>query len=125
MFGRGGWPHPGLDGQTVRHIDRAGYGDAHVRARGDDLPLARIGAIGGRGHSQVAVARAGRIAVSVDQSDQAGGEAGGFATDHEADGLARLNAEAVGVAKQDRCRRGHGTDHRTRHVPRGITCETT
>jgi hypothetical protein len=62
-------------------------------------------------HHLLLVARSSRALVALDQSDQTRAVARHIGANHEADGLARRDAEVVGVTEQrrNRGRRGHPT----------------
>ena len=91
----------------LAQVERGFDGYSYVGSRRTDLAFARILAIRRARRGLLAIARAGRIVVTVDQSHQPRVEAGRLTTDHEAKGVAWLSAEAVGIPKQDRCRCWH------------------
>ena len=66
----------------------------------DGLGAAGVFAVDGRRDFALLVAGAGGRLVAVDQSHEVGAEAGVFAADHEADGVAGGGAEAIGVADE-------------------------
>ena len=73
-------------------------GHDRVRAERQLLPPPGVLAVGGRVDDHFLDAGTGRVGVAVDQPDDVRPVARHFAADHEPDGLARLHAQAVGVA---------------------------
>ena len=89
---------PRSEAEAAGQAQRRMIGHERVRAERQLLPAPGVLAVGGRVDDRFLDARTGRVRVAVDQSHDVRPVARHLAADHEPDGLARLHAQAIGVA---------------------------
>ncbi len=93
-----GWRDPRGEAEAAGQAQRWMIGHDRVRAERQLLPPPRVFAVGRRFDDDFLDAGTGRVGVAVNQPDDVRAVARDLAADHEPDGLARLDAQAVRVA---------------------------